>query len=198
MNPGASSAELGSQKIKEILSDKNTQNAILIVFLVLSYMLVLFLPKAKAIVRNASQAAKVKVEIVKLEKDWAGSSAIEQRINQLNEKIDFYEKELPGEKEVPAVLRYLSESARKLNVKITEIKPADQNEIPGEESSAIYFSVPILLKAECGYHQLGRFISDLESADRFMKISDIKIMQNSTDPVSHYVRLTVVTYVLRQ
>ncbi|NQS99786.1 MAG: type 4a pilus biogenesis protein PilO, partial [Candidatus Omnitrophica bacterium] len=60
----------------------------------------------------------------------------------------------------------------------------------------IYYGVPILVKAECRYHQLGRFLNELERADRFMKISDIKIKARPDRPETLYIQLIIVTYVM--
>ncbi|MFX0211381.1 MAG: type 4a pilus biogenesis protein PilO, partial [Candidatus Hodarchaeota archaeon] len=116
---------------------------------------------------------------------------------QLHEKLDYYERSLPSEKEIPAVLEYVSAAAKELNVRITEIRPIGQDKDKGK-APTIYYKAPILLKAECGYHQLGRFLNKLESADRFMKIDDIKIETNSRTSDIHNVELIVVTYVMKK
>lgn len=189
--------EIDAKKIQELLSNKAVMQLAGAILVAILYLFFVFIPKAKVVVKNFSQGRELKTKIVKTEKAWAMRTQIEQEIAQTNEKIQYYEKELPEKKEIPQVLRYLSDSARKLNVKITEIKPAEKDEGLIQEN-LIYSSVPISLKAECGYHELGRFVSELESADRFMKISNIKIMTNAYNENRHYVRLTVITYVLRK
>ena len=185
------------KKIQELLSNKAVTQLAGVILIAILYLFFIFFPKAKVVLKNFSQAGELKAKIVKIESAWAQRTQIEQKIAQTNEKIHYYEKELPGKKEIPQVLRYLSDSARKLNVKITEIKPAEEDEGIAEEN-LIYSSVPISLKAECGYHELGRFVSELESADRFVKIGDIKILTNPYNENRHHVRLMVITYTLRQ
>lgn len=189
--------EFNSQKLKEMLSDKATMQLVGVAIIAIIYFFFLILPKAKTVFKGFGQANQMRANIVTTEASWSNRANIERDIAQSNERINFYEKELPGEKEIPAVLRYLSDSARKLNVKITEIKPVGLDEVEGQESP-IYTGVPISLKAECGFHELGRFISELESADRFMKISDIKIVANPNDLEQHYVRMMVIAYVMRK
>jgi hypothetical protein len=43
---------------------------------------------------------------------------------------------------------------------------------------------------------LGNFLTDLENADRFMKLVDINIKANESAPKRHSVELMVATYIL--
>ncbi|MCX5680091.1 MAG: type 4a pilus biogenesis protein PilO, partial [Candidatus Omnitrophica bacterium] len=56
--------------------------------------------------------------------------------------------------------------------------------------------IPILINARSGYHELGKLLSNMENADRFMKVSDIQIKSNSQLPRKHEVEILVLTYVL--
>ncbi|MBN3038668.1 MAG: type 4a pilus biogenesis protein PilO [Candidatus Omnitrophica bacterium] len=197
MSPKFNTQQLDAAKLKEIFSDKSTLSLIGVVSITLIYLFMLFIPKVKYIFTTLNAGNKVNVNIIKTESEWAKLPQLKQKIALLNEKIDYYEKELPGQKEIPAVLKYLSDSARKLKVKITEIKPATESEVSGQET-LIYYGVPISLKAECAFHQLGKFLSELESADRFIKITDIKVVDDPMKVDSHYVRLTAITYVMKK
>jgi Tfp pilus assembly protein PilO len=59
-----------------------------------------------------------------------------------------------------------------------------------------YQEIPILITAKSGYHQIGHFLSSLESADRFMKVTDINIKANKLSPKNHDVELIICTYIL--
>jgi len=183
------------KSLKTLLSDKNTIETAVAVFIMLFYLGVFFRPQARQFVLGLVEASRTKREIVDTKRDWANLSSFKQKIAGLSEKIVYHEKKLPGKKDIPAVLEYLSHSARKLNVRITEIKPVKPGQ-DAEDKNKIYYAVPILLKAECGYHQLGRFLNELERADRFMKISDIEIRGSSYQGGILDVQLTIVTYVM--
>lgn len=185
------------KSLKALLSDKNTIKMVVALFIALLYLGVFFRPKARQFVLGLVEASRTKREIVATKRDWANLDSFKQKTTSLSEKIAYYEKKLPGKKEIPAILEYLSDSARKLNVRITEIKPVEQGQ-DTEDKDKIYYAVPILLKAECGYHQLGRFLNELERADRFMKISDIEIGSSSDQDGILDVQLIIVTYVMSQ
>ena len=169
-------------------------NSYMLLIAALLYLFIFFIPGAKGLCAKLRQCAKIKRQIQTVNKDWGQKEVLKKKITRIGEKINYYEKKLPGEKEIPAILENLSRAAQKLNVRISEIKPLDQVEL----GQKVYYSVPILVSAECGYHQLGRFINALEKADRFMKISDIKIEAASDAHCRHQAQLIVVTYVMKK
>jgi len=180
------------QKLKELFMDKTKLNYFVLAVIITVYLFSFFIPEIKKLLSELTRCAQVKRRILGIEKEWANIDSFKEKIARLNKEIDHYEKKLPGEKEIPAVLKYLSVSAKKLNVKITGIKPVGQN----QDKEQIYYSVPILVKAKCGYHQLGRFINELEKTDRFMKISNINIKGKPYQDNSLNIQLSVVTYVM--
>ncbi len=122
----------------------------------------------------------------------------EKTIASYGQKINRYEKMLPAEKEIPALLEDLSAMARESNIKIVGITPvavgAGKDSRP--QGASIYQEIPILINAKSGYHELGNFINNLENADRFMKVVDIGIRANRQTPEKHDVELVVMTYIL--
>jgi Tfp pilus assembly protein PilO len=186
------------EKIRSVIQDNTAVLKFLVPALIVVFYLGLFVrPTMKRLFRLLPEASQLKTKIVKTKKDWEDIESLKGRVSQSHERISSYERKLPVEKEVPAVLEFLSQAARKMDVRITEIKPVAQDKSePGVHS--LYYRIPILLKAECGYHQLGRFLNKLENADRFMKIDDIKITANPEMFGIHDVRLVVVTYVMER
>lgn len=182
------------KNIQEILADKHNVNIAIIVAASLSYMLIFFIPQVKELFITLREAAKLKQEIVETKQKLADIASAENQVLLLKEKIRDYEKKLPMEKEISNILQYLSNAAKKLDVTINEIKPGEQT--TKQDKKALYWSIPIVLKTKCAYHQLGAFLNELEKADRFMKITDIEITANPYVDTAHEVELTVVTYVM--
>ena len=187
------------QKFDDFITDKLNKPAVYLagIALVILLYLGLFLgPGIKGAFRLFSEVSQLRANIVNTQRQWAQIDKTKEKISQLSKRISYYEVKLPSEKEVPAVLGYLSDSARELNVRLIEIKPVEEED--KKQKGLSYYSVPILLKAESGYHQLGRFLNRLETADRFMKISDIKIAVGHEKANIHKVQLTVITYVMKE
>jgi Tfp pilus assembly protein PilO len=192
------------QKFKELVSNKQSViNISVAILAIVLYLCLFFVPKVKQIFSGLSVASGVRGQIIHTRKQWKDIDKLKKQAQQLQAKKDYYEKILPSEKEIPAILEYLSFAAKQLHVRISEIKPLEQKQGKKKNKSKItsaplYYRVPILLQAECGYHALGRFIDRLESADRFMKISDIKIFARPNDAKRHKVQLLIVTYGMRE
>lgn len=163
--------------------------------LIFFYLILLVFPAIRNTFRLLPEASQLKSQIVKVEKEWANIDSFNEQIARSDEKLAAYEKSLPGEKEIPAILEYLSDAAKELKVRITEIRPVIEEKDKAATPS-IYYKAPILLKAECGYHQLGHFLNKLENADRFMRIDNIKIEADPEKIGIHNVELIVVTYVM--
>ena len=124
---------------------------------------------------------------------------IKKEISELDEKGLLYANKLPKEEEFPLVLENLSDMAKTTGVKITKIMPY-KDYLPVSDSgsiSAVYKQREISITAQCGYHQLGEFIAELEGAERFMETSDIRINSNAANPKRHNIELVVKTFILK-
>jgi len=144
------------------------------------------------------EVSRVQSRIDKAELTISRMPVIKKEIDELKAKADFYGGMLPKEEEFPEVLENLSEMARGAGVKMTKIIPVKDRKDRGKEHhSAIYSQQPILINAQCGYHQLGTFIAEMENAQRFMEVTDIKIDANMMNPKRHNVQLIVKTFILK-
>jgi len=116
------------------------------------------------------------------------------------EDLKKFEKKLSREIELPLLLESLSKIARKSRVKILGITPLDSSLIRqkrGSEKSKIYEEVPILITAQSGYHELGAFTSKLESDERFLQISNLKIQANRSDSKRHSIEFVVYAFTFK-
>ena len=195
--------------------DEKKQRALLfgligLVFLVI-YFQVLLKPRLESLVKVSSEVARKYNEVKQAKDDIANIPIAKKQIEELRKKISFYEEKMPTQKEIPALLGDLSRFAQETDIKIIGILPIEkiEGEIiinlktglgePGvSKKQEPYFEIPIKVEAKAKYHNLGFFINKLETAGRFMKVSDIQIRANPNTPRWHDVRLFVTTYVLSE
>jgi len=181
------------------LKDKKTQIYILIglmsLFAVIVYFSFILTPQVERVFEAVDHAAKISTNLKDAQYNIANIPKFRTNITAYEEKIERYEKMLPTEQEIPALLENLSDMARKSNIKIVGIMPVVTKD-DKTKKIAVYQEKPILINAKSGYHELGKFISNMENADRFMKVSDIQIKTNNQSPKKHDVELTVLTYTL--
>ena len=179
---------------------KNTKQVALIALLagigvLYLYVNFLLLPQIYSVATIYGKTAKLESDLKSAESDISGVDGLRKQAALYRGKIEEYGRMLPAEQEIPKLLEDLSDMAKKSNVKIVGITPT-QNKQEAQAPDAIYQAIPILISARSGYHELGKFLSDLENSDRFMKVADLKIKANNTAPKRHDIELLVLTYVL--
>lgn len=128
---------------------------------------------------------------------WIGKRpALEEQLKELKSKISHHGSMLSKEEEIPSLLEELSDMAHESDVAIIGIKP--ERIVTPEGEGLPFREVPISIKARCGYHRLGKFISILENAERIFAVKDIEIIGKPQSPRRHDVSLIVSTFLLSE
>jgi type IV pilus assembly protein PilO len=179
--------------------DPKVQNVILILLLGLIifvlYIYFMLLPQVAYDIKTVGKTFRIRSEIKSARSLMAQKDELGKKASDYNAKIELYEKKLPAQQEIPDLLENLSKMAKNANITIVGITPVTVK-LQKERKGQIYKEIPILITAKSGYHELGRFLSNLENADRFMKVADINMKVNASSPKKHDVELMVYTYVL--
>ena len=184
------------------LKDRRTQALLLTVFAVLAaaalYICFVFVPQVVRVFELTASTGKMKSELKSARVVIKDFEKLKKDLKEQSQKVESYEKKLPAEQEIPALLENLSNMAKGSDIKIVGIVPAMSyfKDDKSAKKSQIYREIPILITAKSGYHELGRFLNNLENADRFMKVADINIKANKITPKKHDVELMVCTYIL--
>ena len=146
--------------------------------------------------------SRTRDELKLLQLATANEAALRQQHEQLDKSVAVLQELLPSEKEIPAVIELLSDLASQADVKIQSIFPqrpaADKNKetaatlttIPA--APVVYKDVVIQIEATSGFHQLGSFLSLIESQTTPMQVVSLKI---TTDP--KFLRMQRVKLLIR-
>lgn len=186
--------------IKKATKNEIMAFTVLICVMVIVGYFFLFLSPLIAKLSNVSRkVSKLKGDLTIADFAIGDMPKLGSEIEELKKNAIVYSNKLPKEEEFPALLESLSRMAQNTDVKITKILPAKDTETHAPEKSTlcIYQERKILIDAQCGYHQLGTFISELENAERFMEISNITIESLKAAPRRHNVQLIVKTFILK-
>lgn len=97
---------------------------------------------------------------------------------------------IPAQKDMPILVKELVQTARRLNLSVASIK-YDMPRRAGGELAMVTFSFP----AEGRYQDIKRFIYDVETADRFVGIQDMKL---DSEKGRVKLEMKLVTYVKEQ
>ena len=186
-------------KAKEFVSDE--QNRMYIILgatgvVVALYMTFILVPKFGNLSRASRVVNDLNNKIEQLNVRTKRQTAMKGKLTELREEYDGYSKRLPKEKEIPAFLEGISAIAKTSRMKILSLTPSDLKTVKSEGKEVEYYrEMPILLTAKSGYHQLGKFMSNLERGKRFINVGNLRIQYDSGHPRMHNIRMELGTYV---
>jgi Tfp pilus assembly protein PilO len=156
--------------------------------------LLLTVPQFIVMSKVAKEVAEKQKILNDLDSGIKNFELIEQDAESLSRAYNDFMASLPAQKEFPVFLELISKMAKKNNVKIIAIEPQKTNDL----SANFFIKIPIYVDAYCGYHELGRFINDIEYAEKFMKIIDLKITKDDPDSEELQIFLSIGAYCLRE
>ncbi|MBF0253445.1 MAG: type 4a pilus biogenesis protein PilO, partial [Candidatus Omnitrophica bacterium] len=110
-------------------------------------------------------------------------------------ELQIHSKHLAGEKEITVLLESFAAMADKPDVLLVSIPPYELKSLHGSGKDDYFYEMPIKIAANCGYHQLGDFVSKINMQNRIIVIDNIDIAQNAKLPRAHNVMMMVKTYV---
>ena len=147
------------------------------------------------------QVRAAREQLKLLQTATANEIALRTQHEQLQETVASLRQLLPAEEELPQVIELLSALAGQSQVKIQTIFPqrplTEEAEAPQTQATPaaplVYKDVLIQIDALAGFHQLGMFLSLVETGDKPMQVSSLKI---SSDPKDRrlQVKLLVQSY----
>ncbi|MEJ2314160.1 MAG: type 4a pilus biogenesis protein PilO [Nitrospirota bacterium] len=114
--------------------------------------------------------------IAKQEADISKSQSMVQRLDELkaeNERLRaqlaVLEEYLPEEKEISSLLKQVEELSKEAGLEILSWKPSPKRRHP----SGVVFEIPVSVKLNGSYHDLGHFFSSLTQLDRIVNVKNI-------------------------
>lgn len=186
-------------ELKNIDFKKNPKQLTMIIAaisaaLLFAFAYFLLFPQLGRLGALAGKAGKAKLELRSAKVAIANIDKFKGEIARSSGKIELYEKKLPVEQEMPSLLESLNAMAKRSKMDIISITPVAGSNTGAQKAAYQEFLIKISVRG--GYHELGTFLSDIENADRFMKVVDMDIKANEATPAKHSVELLVATYIL--
>jgi len=142
------------------------------------------------------QIVKVKNDLDALNKGLAVMRDSSNKHAQADKEIALKVKKIVTEDELPSLLQSISEMAKYDNVKITLLKPSREIQKAGNKAAAEKTSsLLITLNLLSDYYHLVKFINDLENAEVFMAVQNIRIFPEKSNYFKQEADLVIKTYV---
>lgn len=179
-------------KIDKLRDPKNIK--ILAIIIILFLISIISLNNSRALWSKNKQLKNEIIaktgELTKIPNISPTKETIETQTKELIEKISSFEKRFsPDGEEIFSFLNRFAESAK---ISLKAISPLDKIEVTIPNSKDImYLELPVNLKLECGYHQLVSFLNKVETAEKIMLVSEIKIQGNPQNIWDHSIELSL-------
>ncbi|MCI0563527.1 MAG: type 4a pilus biogenesis protein PilO [Nitrososphaera sp.] len=130
-----------------------------VVGLVISYNWV-YIPK-----QNEAQSLQVQAQEETARQQAAGEAAA------LFLQLERYRKRLPDELDTSWLAKHIVETAQRLGLQLASITQEAPHQFEG------YTQLSVNLQFHTSYHQLGRFIDEIERSDYFLRVDQLRIVQ---------------------
>ncbi len=172
------------------LKDKDKEILILSAFVIIvliDLIVILFGWQLRQMFGSYKSAKEKKQAIVSLDSDIVNLERYKKESVDLDKKISELKLSVVEEMDISALVENISNLAESNGVKITQIKPVIDNSEPKiiEAKDAKFAEIVLQIKAKSDFHQLGNFISKIESAKSFLKVASLEI---ETDNRNYFIQ----------
>lgn len=137
-----------------------------LLFVALYYFL-LHLPGSATIIEKRNKIEGLEAEKIKLLATLKGRETLKAEIARVEAEFQEATRQLPESKEIPDLLRQVSNLGRDSGLEITLFRQQ------GENLKELYADVPVEMAVRGGYHQLALFFEKVRQLDRIVNIGDI-------------------------
>lgn len=163
---------------------------LLLVFLA-DYFLLLR-PLLGSLNKLSSQTAELQHNIQDAKTDIARIGQNRDQLEKIRNQVNEVKVKIRSAQEVPLILEDISRIANENGVKIDQLMPLkDQKVLLAKQKDVEYYALPIMVQARSPYHELGRWLAQLESERVFYGIGNLSIMTNAKDTMRHQVQITL-------
>ncbi len=157
----------------------------------------IFKVQLKALGKSGAQIVNVKSELGNFKKDFKNMQDLKTRQAQLPQKQLPKAKKIIFENQVAGLLQDISKTANNNEVRILQLRPLREPPSASSQVKALNGLSPffVILDLSSGYHNLGKFINELENLQVFIGVKDIKITLLESNYLKQKTSLTLYTYV---
>ena len=141
-------------------------------FVVLSavlYWTFLYQPYAEEIATLQEKIDEGRQLVAKYTKIAANLEALQTQVSDLDARLRLLLRELPESREIPGLIRQISDLGVRTGLHINLIKP-----LP-EQRKEFYAEIPIQVRVQGQYHAIGRFFDDVAHLERVISVDSVQI-----------------------
>lgn len=141
----------------------------IVVLLILIYAFTLHIPRSREIADKKDNINNINRERIKLQQFVADREKAIEKIAEVEERFNQVKAQLPEEKEIPQLLRQVSNLGRDSGLEVLFFRQKP------EVLQELYAEVLVEMGVRGGYHQIAMFFDKVRHLDRIVNVSDINI-----------------------
>lgn len=140
-----------------------------LVFLALLYWYFLYQPYAEELSTLQEKIDAGRQTVEKYKQIAAKLEPLQAQVSDLEARLRVLLRELPETKEIPDLIRQISDLGVRTGLQISLIKPQP------EQRREFYAEIPIQMRVQGQYHAVGRFFDDLAHLERIISVDSVQI-----------------------
>ncbi len=140
-----------------------------VVLLAALYWYFLYQPYTEEMAALQETITSKRQTVEKYQKIAAKLETFKAQVSELEARLRVLLRELPESREIPGMIRQISDVGVRTGLQINLIKP-----LP-EQRKEFYAEIPIQVRVKGPYHAVGRFFDDLVHLERIISVDGIQI-----------------------
>lgn len=153
------------------------------------------LPQLATASRLRDDLKKLRTQRERARHDLAQMPSLEKKLAALAGQYSLPALAGPPEEQLPDLLEKITQAARASQVRVTTLRP--QKELGQlQVGPSGYLEIPLELSATAGYHQVGRFLDELERSESLVRLRELDLRPSNGDLASHEVKMVLLAYLV--
>jgi len=140
-----------------------------IVLIVLLYVFLFYFPHITEIKTKQERISSLEQERVKLQALVKDQEKAKAEVLQIEGRFNQVKAQLPEQKEIPELLRQVSNLGRDSGLEVTLFRQKE------EVLLDLYAEVPVEMAVRGGYHQIALFFDKVRHLDRIVNVSELSL-----------------------
>ena len=137
--------------------------------IVLLYAFLFYIPRSAEITTKQGRILSLETERTKLQGLLKDREKAHAEISQVEGRFNEVKAQLPEQKEIPELLRQVSNLGRDSGLEVTLFRQKPEN------LHDLYAEVPVEMAVRGGYHQIALFFDKVRHLDRIVNVSDLSL-----------------------
>ena len=147
----------------------------LVVLMAVLYWYFLYQPYLEEIEALQEKINAKRQTVGKHQQIAAKLDAFKAQVSDLEARLHALLRELPESREIPGMIRQISDVGVRTGLQISLIKPQP------EQRKEFYAEIPIQVRVKGQYHAVGRFFDDLVHLERIISVDGIQVEATSQE-----------------